>query len=436
MSHIRYSGELRRSTAILLDIVDGKPWTARTIPNNNLRQHCHLLARTFRGPHPTTDPIRSPSRRLLKAVMEKHNLLTNFHPSEFQAIPVIVRIAAYSPRWIRDPEDWVGAGSNQLREIFRSLIEHLFARWPMPDCFDSAWMIKGDLSYLERDWYCHLAGGGSLRKVQGMPPSVSSRALHLAMNAPGNLTIRQALRWGQIRSLGGSDQLLAEVLSSRMVGDLSNDAIWSRLFGKLVAAPDFKPKNFGIIADTLLQVIRKGNAPRAAQLVNLPLNGLLRHSRSYWRTILRLTVTIPPDRRRKDVCCPNLREELQRQISEQWARLPNSRPFESVVHEGGKALDVRIVELTSQWQLVAESQAMRHCVDTYGRSCRSGRSSIFSVRTEEAIGGKSISTSHLTIEVLRQSRRIIQVRGRRNHYVDPSRVPLLRRWAEALELKI
>ena len=278
MSHHRHSEESRPSISITPAIAEGKPWTARLIPNNNLRQHCHLLARTFRGPHPLTDPIHDPCVRLLKVIEENSSLLTSFHPSEFPVIPVLVRIASYAPHWMRNPETWAGAISNEPRKILRSLSHHLFASWEMPEFFDNAWLVKGDMNYLERDWYCHLASGGSMRNVQGMPPSITSRALHLAMNSPCDLTLRQALRWGQIKALRGYDALLANVLSSWMVMDLSNDTVWSRMFQKLVAAENFDPIHFGLIADSLLETMNKGNCLRAESLVGLPLKDLLLHS--------------------------------------------------------------------------------------------------------------------------------------------------------------
>jgi len=434
MSHHRHSEESRLSNSITPAIVAGKPWTERFISNNNLRQHCHLLARTFREPHPQTDPIRDPCARLLEVVQGRCGLLTHLHPSEFPAIPVLVRIAAYAGRWIREPESWAGETSRDPQLILHGLLRHLFAVWKTPDFFDNAWLVRGDLTHLERDWYCHLAGGGSRRKVRGIPPSITSRALHLAMEAPRDLTIREALRWGQVKSLGGSSALLLEVLRSRMVRDLSNDAVWSRLFEKLVAAENFDPQHLGLIADTLQEVIRKDDIHRAEVLVALPLKDLLRHCRSFWESILRLARSDQPNASRNDIHCPHLRYELHHLQAGQWARLPRSGPFESLCQEGEMIVLCRIHELTHQWQLVAESQAMKHCVDTYGRSCKLGRCSIFSLRTEERVREKRTSTSHLTIEVDRRSRRIVQVRGRRNQHVFPQRIPLLRKWADKMEL--
>jgi len=234
--------------------------------------------------------------------------------------------------------------------------------------------------------------------------------------------------------MGGSDVFLAEVLSSRMVNDLSNDAVWARLFEKIVAAKHFDPKHYGLIADTLLEVLNKGNDPRAKALVGLPLKDLLRHCRHFWQTILRMVRIDQPDWSRSDIHCANLRYGLYQANADQWARLPRCRPFEAMCLVGGKSLQCRIVELTQQWQLIAESQAMKHCVDTYGRSCKLGRCSIFSVRTHDTVAGKPTSTSHLTIEVNRQSRRIVQVRARRNQQVFPQQIPLLRKWADEMEL--
>lgn len=436
MSHSRYSVESRPCAFIATAIVRGRPWIANHISNSNLRQHCHFLARTFRSSHPLTDSIREPCIRLLDAVGEKCILLTRIHPSDFPAIPVLVRIAAYSQHWIRDPESWPGCESTVPREILGSLVQHLFARWNMPECFDNAWLVKGEMKYLERDWYCHLATGGSLRNAEGMPPSITSRALHLATTAPGNLTIRQALRWGQVKALDGSDELLAEVLSSRMVKDLSNDAIWSRLLEKLVATQHFNPRNFGLLSDTLMEVIAKEGTRRAMVLVGLPIKELLRHSRRCWKTLLNLAKADQFDWKRDDILCPHLRHELHWRNAVQWARLPGSKPFEAAYYDGNTFVQCSIVELNQPWQLVAESKAMRHCVNTYVRSCKSGRCSIFSLRTQEMVEKRIVPVSHLTIEVERASRKIIQVRGRWNQRVAPQKIHILQQWAREMKLVI
>ena len=96
----------------------------------------------------------------------------------------------------------------------------------------------------------------------------------------------------------------------------------------------------------------------------------------------------------------------------------------------------RIVELLNQLQLTAEGQAMRHCVQSYGRACRAETCAIFSLRTDGTADGRPATTSHLTIEVARGTRKIVQVRGKWNQTYQPGRIPLLRKWAAATGLII
>lgn len=425
------------STAVL-SIIDGGPWTARHIHPNTLRQHCHVLGRTFRAPYPASDPLRLASRRLLQAVASRSDLLLSTHPKNLPLIPVLVRIAAYPHHWIRDPETWSADSTAPPRAQIRSLAEHLFARWAMPACFDSAWFVKGALHWLERDWYCLLGSGGSLRKAQGMPPSLSSRALHLALTgAPADLTIRQALRWGQVRAAAGSEGLMRAVLASAMAGDLSNDAIWSRLIDKVAAARAFDPRGFGLIADTLVEVLaRKDGLTRAETLVALPLRELLHHCRNHWRALMTMFLAQFPEHPPGDIRSPGVRTQLRLHHGQRWQPLFRSRPFETTVLDRGEQVRCRMVELLNPWELVAEGREMKHCVATYARDCRLGRCSIFSLRTDASVDGRPVTRSHLTIEVRRDSRRIVQVRGRRDAYHRASAIPVIGQWAQALDLVI
>ncbi len=430
MSLSRNPDGLRRWLDVPTRIVAGGSWTARVIPNNNLRQHCHALARAFTNSSSISAALGADVGRMLDVIMKRSGILLDFHPMAFPLTPVLLRLAAYSKWWIRPPESWAGADSDNPWETIRSLIGHLFAKWRMPDCFDSAWLEKGELCYLERDWYCRLARGMSWRGMRGIPPSVTSRALHLATKAPAGLTIRQALRFGQVRAAGGSDELLAEVLASGMIRDLSNDAVWSRLIAKAATAPDFHPREYGIVADALRELTRADECRRAELLVGLPARELVAHCRRFWEEMQRIEGVRCPGWKPGDIGCRNLRNDLRIRNSQRWAPLARTGIFRSVKWENGVGSAYWIEELTSQWQLVTESRTMRHCVDTYGWDCRSGRSSVFSLRT----GAEGAPTSHLTIEVARRTRRIVQVRGRRNLYFRPDGLPELREWARALEL--
>ncbi|MBK1881908.1 PcfJ domain-containing protein [Luteolibacter pohnpeiensis] len=377
-------------------------------------------------------------RRLVGVMLARSRLMTDTHPSEFPLVPVLVRIAAYSSNWIRQPEAWNPIEGLSAKETLSSLLDHLFVRWPVPGFFKSAWLEKGDLKYLERDWFCHLASGGSLRDVAGMPPSLSARALHLAMQAPEGYSIRQALRWGQVKSLQGSDQLLSHVLSSRMVRDLSNDAIWSRLLEKVIRARRFDPKCFGLIADALSDPLGKGNFPRAQSLVSLPLPELIRNSRAFWRRLLELGIENGIHFRKPDIDSPHIRAELLKLNSSAWLPFINGPTFERDYSnsERHQKLVAKIQELTDYQSLIAEGMHMRHCVSSYWRKCRAGKSAVFSLQIHADCQGEVTVDRLLTLEVDCARRRVIQVRGPRNRWIHDRQIPAVREWADQNRLAL
>ena len=244
--------------AILASIIEGNPWINASIRNLQLQKHCRTLGKTFRSKPDSRYPgLRIASRELFSEVASRCRLLESPNPLSKDIVPALIRVAIYSGQWIRSPSSWCANPSAGAEDQWSDLLRHLFARWPMPRFFDSAWLQPGIPVYLERDWFCHVARGGSWRKAHHMPPSISAAALHGAMQAPDHLSVRQALRWGQLMALDASPQLVEEVLATSMVRDLSNDAIWLRLMAKVSGSNDFKPRNFGIIADLLLDLLRQ-----------------------------------------------------------------------------------------------------------------------------------------------------------------------------------
>lgn len=434
MSHFRDPAGSRSQDRVVMDIIDGRPWNARHVRNNCLRQHCHLLARTFRTSPPETSPVGQAARRLFGHIHHSSTLLTSVHPKELQIVPALVRMMAYHEWWIRDPSDWIPDPSRNPRSQIHDLAAHLFARWTMPEWFGSAWFVKGDVAYLERDWYCHVGWGGSLRKVTGMPPSITNRALNLALGAPGHLTIREALRWGQVKALGGSDGLMAEVMKSRMLKDLSNDSVWSRLIEKMAAAKPHCLRHFGIIADTLIEVIRNDGWQRAEDLVGLPLKELLSHSRRFWTGVFVSGVEALPEMHKLTISNPHARTQFSALVSTRWARLAFVRDFQLTREEKQGIITWSVVELTSLAQLIAETRALRHCVDRYGKVCVAGRSSIFRMRTYCPQTGNMTEEGNLTIEVDRQSRRVVQIRGHYNRLPTPGEIRMIRIWAAGSRL--
>lgn len=419
--------------SVLAAVIDGKPWIRSSIRNPHFRKTCRLLDKTFRFPNPFTDLVRPACQRLFAAVAEHSDILTSPRPLSRLWVPALVRVGTYRFCWVRQPEEWRATPGHSAEEQWHDLLRHLFAKWPVPRFFDSAWLIPGDVIHIERDWYSHIARGRSWRKAKNLPPSISSNALHHAMLAADHLTVRQALRWGQLRALGASQELIDEVLASRMVRDLSNDEVWSRLFAKLASARHFDPHEFGIIADLLLDLIDQGSWKRAGLLVSEPLAALRRHCFRHWCALLESVEADGVRFRDRDLKRPGLRAELLHQYHARWEPMVDITTFEATLPDFEQGFSLwTIQERCSHAQLMKESRELRHCVDSYRKRCQSGRSAIFSMRRQ------SDAEEHacITIEVEKATRRIVQARGKWNRDPKPIEYHLMFQWASRNQLQL
>ena len=91
-----------------------------------------------------------------------------------------------------------------------------------------------------------------------------------------------------------------------------------------------------------------------------------------------------------------------------------------------------IRQLLSAGAMVQEGCKMNHCVASYVHSCVNNQTSIWSLRREHE---GSVSRV-LTIEVGLTSLSIRQIRGKNNRMPTEAELKLIRRWAQAAELKL
>jgi hypothetical protein len=415
--------------AIILDIVDGRPWTASQIRQNNLRQHARQLGRAFRAPHPISDKLRRPCRRLVGCLLSRSRIFTALHPSEFAAVPALLRVAAYFHRWRRSPETWEPDTAASPQEQWRSILRHLFSKgYPMSPFLDSAWLAKGPLRHLERDLYCAIASGKSPRKVKSFPRSVSARALHLAMTAPSDMSVRRALRWGQVQAIGGCGALWKVVLLSRMATDFSNDAVWLPLMEKMVANRKFHTCDFGVIVDHLIEEIKTGGNHHAMRLLNQPLDILRKPALSTWRNIFYSlsrdgVVFRSPGVRHKRTRCLMISF-----LHGHWSLMTGIPRLEIVRH---RQHVWEVHQLTSFLDLIIEGKRMKNCVATYRDECMKGGSAIFSFRYRHPDGH---AEPCFTIEVWPSRRSVWQIRNQRNRWAS-RQYPPIREWMDYRNLR-
>jgi len=362
------------------------------------------------------------ARRLLFMLADRRSELLR----EWEYIAMLIRVAEYYVFWRREPELWQPRSHNLQRQV-SSLLRHLFADYPVPTFFDSAWLINTRIDRFARRWFIHVGRGENLRTASALPFPMTKRMTHWVMQAPAEMSVAQALRWGQTRACGGNDRLARAVAGSRLAlrdGSIDED-FWLSVIRFFCDSPMLDPRQVGPIIDYLhVQRFEPAEArivggrlvpPEGPPQPNLSMKGrtiesLMRQVEAWHRSLDRSASG-------RDLC---------------WARC-GIDGFERVEGEPGNQRRFVILELTSGPELLAEGRAMSHCVGSYARSCASGRVAIFSLRVD--VGGGAMER-RITIEVTVLSRTIVQARGKRNRSADPVSVRVMRAWAAKAGLTI
>lgn len=131
----------RPQAPVMPAVFSGRAWTARRLRNNCFRQHCHAAARSRRVIGVPNWRVLGP--RLLTVLEVRSRVLFDLHPKELGIAPAMVRLAAYAPSWVRQPEDWQPDPAQHARVQWNSFLRHLLALYPVPEFLDSAWHVFG-----------------------------------------------------------------------------------------------------------------------------------------------------------------------------------------------------------------------------------------------------------------------------------------------------
>ena len=245
---------------------------------------------------------------------------------------------------------------------------------------------------------------------------------HHFLEAPDDATVEEAIRWGQIRALGG-DETLARALTGTHLGrTFEHDKFWLSVVRWLIEHPLLDPRRIAPIFD------------------------YIRHQKFVASTSLvggRLCETPPPQPNfsMKGRSPETLLEQVQswhrhlagvHQGQADWS--PSGiAPFRFVAkdEESGETMATwTIRELLSSQALLNEGREMHHCVGSYAYACAEGTSSIWTMDVETVDGRRKL----LTIEVERRTRAIRQACGKYNALPDAEAVAILRHWATAAGL--
>jgi hypothetical protein len=269
----------------------------------------------------------------------------------------------------------------------------------------SAWYGRSEDHARRHGWYKHLGLGRNIRTAD-IPLALTRRMAHEFSLAPDHYSVDMALRWGQVRGLGGSKELAAAIAATRLGRSFAHEDFWRTVVHFFVNHPELERMHINPIVDYLHQ--QRFEPPRefagetGPPQPNLSMKG--RTPRSLLRQLAEWQARLRRKKQERDY---------------RWPRSPIGE-FRLAVDAGTNEAEPRswtIRELLSTGEICREGEAMGHCVARYARACRWGLTSIWSMEW----GSPGRRHRVLTIELDPNTRTIRQARrpARRQAARDP-----------------
>jgi hypothetical protein len=335
----------------------------------------------------------------------------------------LTNLAIRHSHWIRPSETWQPPAGN-LRPVFRSLAAHLLTHYPVPGFMDSAWDLSdGPEGFREQAWFIRLGRGASFRSLN-LPLALTRRMEHFLRQARDHYSVSQALRYAETRGLGGGEKLAREIAVGRLGQRIEHPDFWRTVLRFFVAHPDMAMDRVNPIVDFIhankfagdqvltTEGVESQNPPRPSfSMEGRTLKSILRLV-SAWHADLGITKDAP--------WCSWRRSGIQ--------------PYRFLEKHSieGEDRDWSIVELLDSTALHSEGRAMRHCVYTYVNRCRSGETTIWSLRLRASGQEKRM----VTIEVDPNKHSIIQARAKCNRWPGSRSGEIIRQWAAWAGLRL
>jgi hypothetical protein len=336
----------------------------------------------------------------------------------------LTALAHHHEQWIRPLDDWAAQGAGRYA-VFASLADHLFVRYPMPAFMTDVWFAGTNARALNHQrWFLHLGRGGSIRTA-GLPIHFTRAMGHHFCRAPMMLRINRALRWAQVKGLGGSDALAKAVCNTWLSYDFNHDAFWTSVIQFFVNQPRLELAQVGPIIDFLSEQkyeTRQLCAGNATFQECGPPNPNLEMKGRTVKSLLR-AMAVWKEQRRRETRRGFVR---WRPIGISGFRLVEFEPRERTTRTW------TIEELLNSHELRSEGRAMRHCVADYDSACAGRTSAIWSMRVEDQNGKRRA----VTIEVDPPRRSIVQASQRANADPTPRQREIMAAWAQKEGLKI
>jgi hypothetical protein len=327
----------------------------------------------------------------------------------------LAALASHWRDWLRPIEDWQSAAT--ANERLGSLVRHLLCRYEVPQFMDRAWLAgRTALAFTWQSWFKLIGSGQNLRTAEDLPFPLSKKRAHQFLQAPPDMDIPEALRFAQVRDLGGDEALARSLLSTRLGTCFEDNDFWESVMRWFIAHPDLDANHHGPIIDYVhnqrfvpVERVewRRGEEREVAALPAQP------HLAMKGRTPASLLRAM---------------ERWHRQLIVSQQPLAIWRPSGLPAFTLDAAARLfSVTELLTSTDLEQEGQALEHCVASYVPVCLSGEFSIWSL----AVDTRGAVQRLLTLQVHNPQRQIIEARGKHNRQPTFEEWFVLAQWEQA-----
>ena len=327
-------------------------------------------------------------------------------------VPKYVR--RFSHRQMNSFQNWTYTGKSKRKDNQQlALIRYMFAKYPVPSFLEQVF-ISEDRNLFDKygSWYIAVAQGDSLYKTCTRD-ILTKKETHWLLQAPDKLSIKEAIWWAKgmaiNQNMGDAYRLCQSPI---VVRGSYMDEFWIDVHRFFMNNPT-PMKELQELID-FIQAARVDNPDWTIKKRSL--ESIRRQSEKWHRDMAKLQkigggswegMQLPPWKTttgRHD-------DNPQKNTQTEW-----------FVHE-----------ITTGNELAQEGNRMRHCVSGYKSRCMDGTCSIFSMRSSTQMYDKK---RHLTIEVARKSKAVVQARGLANRMPRGQEQAIMEQWARENNLTV
>lgn len=337
---------------------------------------------------------------------------------------VVSKILTMNLFWVRDISTWEWNSRNTYKQL-KSLIEHLFCEYEVPEFMFQAWIEK-NTNNKHIEWFLHLASGGSARNLFKFPIPITKKMAHEFICTPfPGYSIDDSIRRSQVLGMGGDVRLADAIMMSRLRHEFINNDFWTTVIQFFIGIPMLNLDEVGTVIDYINEqkFVSKRTVVNGV-IMNRPENpgftmkgrnitALIRDTHAWHRELAQL-------RRQARYANDNNSYSYKPDLTSKWSRSEYVKNFTFTEGKNEKKKVWNIMEIINASDLYDEGKIMHHCVYSYLSSCLKGSCLIFSLR----LFGQSMATIEVRNSV------VVQIRGSYNSRPTDKEIVIINNWAK------